>query len=83
VCVGRRKDASITRCGVKNFSRWSLMGKKTGPIVPFTGRLGLLGRFWKGYSPAAAIVTRAVFAMVLIHSKFSLAAVGGDGDDEW
>jgi len=29
-------------------SRWSLMGKKTDPIVPIVGRLGLLGRFWKG-----------------------------------
>ena len=28
------------------------MGKKTGPIVPSAGRLGLLGRLW-GYMPAA------------------------------
>jgi hypothetical protein len=58
------------------------MGKKTGPIVPSTGRLGLLGRFWKG-DRAAAIVTRAVFTKLAIHSNFSLAAFGGDGDDEW
>ena len=59
------------------------MGKETGPIVPSAGRLGLLGRFWMGYSPAAAIVTRTVFTKLVIHSNFSLAAVGGEGDDEW
>ena len=28
------------------------MGKKTDPIVPSAGRLGLLGRFWVDIAPA-------------------------------